>query len=177
MNFKIRGATIDDLKGYSDLLQHVYEVAYSDDKLGLTKECFSREIFATKSTQDYLKSHLIDSSSQKTWVAVVDEKIIGTVTCIITSPTKAALTGFYVHPLFQGKGIGKKLYQLALEFSKKRDMFLDIYTHNLKTIDMYKRWGWQLDEAQGNKGYFFRHWDEWPKDLNAKCMYMKLTQI
>jgi GNAT superfamily N-acetyltransferase len=86
------------------------------------------------------------------------------------------LTGFYIHPEFQGKGVGKQLYQLALDFGGRRDLLLDIYTHNHKTISMYKKWGWALDDTQGDKGYFYRHWDEWPKDLQAKCMYMKLKQ-
>jgi ribosomal protein S18 acetylase RimI-like enzyme len=80
------------------------------------------------------------------------------------------LRGFYVHPEFQGKGIGKRLWHLARRFAKQKDITCDIYTHNVKTIELYKTWGFVIDEKRGK---FYRHWPEWPEGLQAKCLYMR----
>jgi ribosomal protein S18 acetylase RimI-like enzyme len=173
---KIRTGKLNDIKKYTDLLQTTYESAYVNNKLGLTKECFSKEVFASGDTQRYVKSHLLNNKTQKTWLAFEREKLVGSITCVIQNEREAELTGFYVHPDFQGRGIGKKLYNLALKFAGNRDLMLDIYAHNTKTIDTYKRWGWKLDTSRGNKGYFSRHWTDWPKGLKAKSMYMRLRR-
>lgn len=172
----IRTAKAEDLAQYTSLLQQTYEYAYTNEGLGLTADCFSPEIFSSKDTQDYLKSHLIVSNVQNTWLATENDMLIGSITCIIKSDDEAEITGFYVHPKFQGKGIGKKLYEKALEFAGNRDLLLDIYCHNTKTIELYEKWGWVLDTSRGDKGYFYRHWSEWPEGLQAKCMYMRLNK-
>lgn len=169
---EIRIAAIDDLAAYTNLLQQTYESAYVDDELGLTKECFSKEVFATEGTQEYLKSHLVDTDNQKTWLAFAGVTLVGAITCVVRE-SEAELTGFYVDPEFQGKGIGKRLYELALKFAGKREVVLDIYAHNRRTIEMYRKWGFELDKSRGDNGYFYRHWDEWPQELQARCMYMR----
>lgn len=168
-------AKTSDLDDYTDLLQRTYEVAYTDESIGLTKNCFSKEIFSSTDTQKYLKSHLIINDKQKTWLAFINSKMIGAATCIIKSEKEAELTGFYVAPEYQGKGVGKKLYRLVIDFADGKDLVLDIYAHNTKTIEMHKKWEWKLDTTRGDKGYFFRHWPEWPKGLQAKCIYMRIT--
>lgn len=174
MKVSIRLAKKSDLKVYTDLLQRTYQDAYTDESIGLTKDCFSQEVFSSPDSQKYLKSHLINNDKQKTWLTFISSKMVGAVTCIIKSRKEAELTGFYVSPGFQGKAIGKKLYALAIAFADGRDLVLDIYAHNTKVIDMYKKWGWKLDTTRGKKGYFFRHWPEWPRGLKAKCIYMRL---
>ena len=176
MECLIRLAQPSDLKVYTDLLQVVYQSAYTNDKIGLTPDCFSKEIFATKDTQKYLELRLVNTVQQKTWLTFAGAKIVGSVSCIIKSNDEAELAGFYVDPKYQGKGLGKQLYNMALKFAGNRDLLLDIYTHNAKAIEMYKKWGWKLDKSRGEDGYFARHWNEWPQGVEAKCMYMRLKQ-
>lgn len=173
---KVRNATTKDLKQYTDLLQQTYEIAYTNEAIGLTSDLFSKEIFASKESQDYLKSHLEETDTQKTWLTFNSNKLIGSITCIINNNTEAELTGFYVLPRYQGQGLGKKMYELALEFAGNRDMLLDVYCHNTTTIEMYKKWGWSRDTSRGDKGYFYRHWSEWPEGIKAKCVYMCLKR-
>jgi len=167
-------ANFNDIKGYTNLLQETYQEAYVDESIGLVSDCFSREIFEHDDTQKYLKSHLVENDLQKTWLAFDGDVLIGAITSIIKNDNEAELTGFYVRPEYQCRGIGKRLYDLALKFVGDRDLILDIYAHNIKTIEMYKKWGWELDVTRGEKGFFTRHWLEWPDKLKAKCMYMRL---
>ncbi|MFC1711600.1 GNAT family N-acetyltransferase [Patescibacteria group bacterium] len=174
MSLRIKLGKLKDLKAYTDLLQRTYQHAYTNNSLGLSKNCFSKKIFNSFDTQKYLKSHLINNSHQKTWLGFTKLKMVGAVTCINKNKKEAELTGFYVMPEYQGQGIGSILYKKVLKFTQDKDLVLDIYTHNKKTISIYKYWGWKIDKSKGKNGYFYRHWPEWPKNLKAKCVYMKL---
>lgn len=168
MEIQIKLADTSYLTDYTNLFQRTFESTYTDDSLGLTKECFSKEVFNTERIQEYLKSKLVITDTQKTWLAFDGEKVVGCLT-ISKNENVYELTGFYVSKKYQGKGIGRKLFNLALEFSKNRDIVLDTFSHNTKAIDLYKRWGFEIDTE---KGVFFRHWKEWPEGLQAECLYM-----
>jgi ribosomal protein S18 acetylase RimI-like enzyme len=102
----------------------------------------------------------------------VDEKLVGSIT-IIEREKDYELRGFYIATKYQGKGIGKKLWELALDFAKEKNITLDIYAHNTKTIEIYKKWGFKVDTARGE---FYRHWPEWPEGLRAKSIYMRYVR-
>jgi RimJ/RimL family protein N-acetyltransferase len=176
MNYKIRLAKPSDLKNYIDLLQITYEFSYTNPKVGLTKDCFSPKIFNTKKAQKNFKTSLVNSSIQKTWLASSGSKLIGSATCKIIDQNNAGFSGFYIHPEFQHHGIGKKLYQKVLQFSKDKNLLLDTHLDNAKTIKIYKKWGWKVDTFRGDKGYFYCHWSEWPDDLQIKCVYLILKR-
>ena len=158
----------NDLPDYTEMLQKTYQDSYTNEEIGLTKQCFSKEIFNTKDTQKYLKSGLEVNDKQKTWLAYLGEELVGSIT-IIDKDKDCEVRGFYVTTNYQRKGIGKKLWKLTLKFAKNKNITLDIYTHNTKTIALYKKWGFQIDK---DRGEFYRHWREWPKDVKAKCIYM-----
>ena len=168
---KIRLAESSDLKTYTDLLQKTYQEAYTDESIGLTTDCFSKEIFATERVQAYFRSNLVQNAKQKTWLAFLEKNLVGSIT-IFDQGNECELRGFYVSSIHQGKGIGKQLFERVLKFTKGKDIVLDTYAHVGKTIEMYKRWGFRIDKK---KGTFWRHWSEWPKGLKAKCIYMRFS--
>ena len=169
MKIKIRPAKKSDLPEYTKLLQQTYQEAYVNEKIGLTRECFSEETFNTPDTQKYLASNLLVNDKQKCWLAFIDSELTGSIS-IIEREKDYELRGFYVTVLYQGKGIGRQLWNLALNFAKNKDITLDIYAHSIKTIEIYKKWGFEID---AKKGEFSRHWPEWPEGLQAKCIYMR----
>lgn len=175
MRVTIRAAKPSDIKEYTSLLQRTYESAYTNDSLGLTKECFSQEVFNTADTQKYLLSNLVNNSSRKAWLAFIESQMVGSVT-IKKKDNNYEITGFYVTFEYQGRGIGKQLWNKAFEFSSKGDILVDLYVHNKKSVAMYKKWGFVIDKTRGENGYFYRHWQEWPDNLKAKCMYMRLIR-
>lgn len=172
MRVEIRPAQESDLPAYTDLLQSVYEEAYSNPELGLTRECFSKEVFATDETQEYLKSSIVNNEKQKAYIAFIGPRLVGSIT-VSDKGDVFEMKGFYVVNDRQGKGIGRTLWAKALEFAQGKDLVLDLYAHNTKAIDMYKSWGFELDTSRGKNGYFYRHWPEWPEGLHAKCVYMR----
>jgi ribosomal protein S18 acetylase RimI-like enzyme len=139
MAYKIRLAKLSDLKEYTNLLQTTYEFSYTNPKIGLTKECFSKEIFNTPKAQKNFKTSLINSSTQTTWLAFSNSKLIGSASCKIIDKNNAKFFGFYVHPDFQHIGIGTKLYSQVLKFSENRNLLLDTHLDNTKTLKIYKK--------------------------------------
>lgn len=172
MKIDIRPAEDSDLTDYTKLLQKTYEETYPKTEIGLTSDCFSEEVFNTQSTQDYLKSNLVNNDGQRSWLAFADDKLVGAIT-IQNKKNEFELRGFYVAPDYQGIGIGKRLWELAKKFAKEKDIVLDIYAHNIKTIETYKRWGFEIDKE---KGEFYRHWPEWPENVKVKSIYMRLRR-
>jgi ribosomal protein S18 acetylase RimI-like enzyme len=102
-------------------------------------------------------------------MAFLGGQLVGSIS-IIEREIDYELRGFYVATEYQNHGIGKKLWNKALTFAKNKDITLDIYEHNTKTIAMYKKWGFAIDSA---RGIFYRHWPEWPEGVQAKCFYMR----
>jgi len=170
---KIRLARKSDIKVYTELLQRTYQDTYVDEDLGFTKELFSKEIFNTDDTQKYLRGNLEISDKQKTWLAFVGTKLIGSVT-IADKGEEFGMRGFYVRTEDQGKGVGKKLWKLARGFAKGKDILLDIYTHNTKAIEIYKQWGFLID---AKKKEFYRRWPEWPEGIKTESVYMRYKQV
>ena len=96
----IRLAKKNDLAEYTDLLQRTYQNAYVNRKLGLAKDCFSKEVFSSLNTQDYLKLNLILTNKQKTWLAFSGSKMVGSITCV-DRDREYELRGFYVASKYQ----------------------------------------------------------------------------
>ena len=171
MEISIRPSKKSDIKKYTYLLQKTYQASHTSKRLGLTEECFSRKIFSTLDTQKYLKSSLVVNNKQKAWLAFAGSKLVGAIT-IIDSGNTCELRGFYTALNYQGRGIGKQLWEKALNFASGKDVVLDLYSHNTKTIGIYKKWGFVTDKKKGN---FYRHWPEWPEGLKVKCHYMRYS--
>jgi len=175
-NLTIRLATVNDFEQYVNLLQITYETCSTNSSLGLTKECFSTEMMATDESVKYLHSYLEITPTHKAWIAEIDGKIIGAITCEVRSQFEAEIVAFYVHPQYQHQGVGKKLYAKALDFAGQRDVMLDVYAHSTHVIAMYKKWGWKLDESRGEHGTFLLHWRGWPNNVHVPCVYLRLNQ-
>jgi hypothetical protein len=52
----IRKANPKDIEQYTSLLQQTYQATYVDTAIGLTTDCFSKEVFNSDDTQQYLKA-------------------------------------------------------------------------------------------------------------------------
>ncbi len=168
----IRLAQAEDIKAYTDLLQRTYEDTYTNEKKGLPKELFSKEVFNTEYNQEYLRDNLRIVDDQKTWLAFDGEKLVGSVTAT-SKGEDCEFRGFYVDPAYQGHGIGKKLVDLANTFAGNRDVVLDTYTHNEKTLAMYRKLGFEDD---GPNPIFHRHWSEWPEGVEAESIRLRLKR-
>ncbi|MDX2028335.1 MAG: GNAT family N-acetyltransferase [Alphaproteobacteria bacterium] len=168
----IRKPRIEDLRQYTDLFQRTYQTAYVNEAIGLTTRHLSPAVFNSADTQKYLLSRLLETASQRVWLAWRESDLIGAIT-VEDKGDECEILAFYVAPEFQGRGIGRVLWDKAVVFCGSKDIIVDLYAHNEKTIAMYRKWGFEIDAKKGENGVFYRHWPEWPDDLQVKAYYMR----
>jgi len=66
------------------------------------------------------------------WIALHEEKVVGTIALVSFSPTQAALRKMFVHKDFRGKetGTAQQLFNSLLEFAREKGI-LEIYLGTL----------------------------------------------
>jgi len=102
-----------------------------------------------------------DREGSQMWIAEIDGKIVGDIAMIKRGEHKAQLRWFGVDLSLQGKGLGGRLIQIAMDFCKEKG-----YTHvYLGTLDilkparhLYDKFGFHMVESEP-----FDEWtDNWP---------------
>jgi DNA-binding MarR family transcriptional regulator/N-acetylglutamate synthase-like GNAT family acetyltransferase len=86
----------------------------------------------------------------KIWIAEYNNEIIGCVAIMQRSSDEAQLRWFLTLPTFRGTGVGKKLFQLALEHCKYAglsNLFLLTTSVQEKAIAMYQNAGFTKTES------------------------------
>lgn len=68
------------------------------------------------------------------WIAIDNDEVVGTIGLLALDKNILALRKMFVKPEYRGKGISKKLLDIAKQFAKEND-FKEIY---LGTIEVYK---------------------------------------
>lgn len=82
--------------------------------------------------------------SADTWVADYEGMLVGFV-----SLNEEMLAALFVHPFFQGNGIGKQLLQFAMEQSDS--LVLSVYKENKRAMDFYRKQGFEAIQEQVDK--------------------------
>ncbi len=143
---KIVRAVPKDVRMIQEVRYKAWLVTYPNEELGITvddvedrfKNVFSVE--GIKEREDRLKNQ---SSDQQTFVAKQGGKIVG-FCAVARHADKNQLQAIYILPEFHGKGIGKKLWNRALEFfDLKKDITVEVATYNAQAIAFYERLGFK----------------------------------
>jgi N-acetylglutamate synthase-like GNAT family acetyltransferase len=83
------------------------------------------------------------------WIAEIEGKIIGSIGVLGRSESEAQLRFFLVHQSYRGLGIGKSLFQEALQFCKNCE-FKTIFLWTFRGLDvanyLYKSAGFEKTE-------------------------------
>ena len=82
--------------------------------------------------------------SADTWVAEYEGMLVGFV-----SLNEEMLAALFVHPFFQGNGIGKQLLRFAMEQSDS--LVLSVYKENKRAMDFYRKQGFEAVQEQVDK--------------------------
>ncbi|OOZ76190.1 GNAT family N-acetyltransferase [Bacillus cereus] len=89
---------------------------------------------------------MMDSSSHQVYSALIDEKVIGTIT-VSKEDQSTTLSGFAVHPSYQGKGYGKDILTSmihALITKGVSTIKLDVETKNNNALKLYTQCGFEM---------------------------------
>ena len=85
------------------------------------KECgfdTTFDVYVADGLTDFVK--LFSPEKDRIWLAEANNQIVGSIAIVGRTRRKAQLRWFLVHPQYQGQGIGRRLLNLALQFSKRQ---------------------------------------------------------
>jgi ribosomal protein S18 acetylase RimI-like enzyme len=152
---KIERAIPDDAEVICDIRDRAWLKAYPNAELGITAEDIrinaqGRDGEFVPRRVAYLKEQFAkdDGIGLTTFVAKVDNKVIGYVDPRIDEQNHRRIDAIYVAPEAQGMGVGGKLMRQVLDlYGRDQDIFLEVVSYNQNAIDFYKRFGFEQTDA------------------------------
>lgn len=124
---------------------------------------------------DHIKRYISDSYK---FVAIHDGETIGIIIVTRIDELKVEIINVAVDEEFQGKGIGKKLIQSAIQFSKSLNVQrIEIGTGNssLMQLALYQKLGFRIFEIWEN--HFLKNYEEDIFENGIQCRDMIRLKI
>lgn len=143
---KISVAKLGDVEGIQDVFYLTWLDTYPNKENGITVDDIEYK-FKDRLTEEGIKratEKIVNPpEGSTTFVSKEDNKIIG-VCKILVSPEENRLGAIYILPEYQGKGVGKKLWEQAIKyFNFNKDIFVSVAVYNTNAIEFYKRLGFK----------------------------------
>lgn len=150
----IERATPDDVEIICDIRDRARIKAYPNEDLGITAEdieinCKGKNGEFIPRRIAYLKNQLVKNDGQglTIFVAKIDDQVVGYVEPAIENG-KQLISDIYVAPEKQNMGIGSQLMNKALDvLNPKQSIYLEVVSYNQKTINFYKKFGFEETNA------------------------------
>ncbi|HDR4726216.1 GNAT family N-acetyltransferase [Bacillus cereus group sp. Sample62] len=127
--------------------KHTIQLTLASSELLLDLIEISSKAFgdSAENTATWLQK-MMNSPSHQVYYALIDEKIVGTIT-ISKQEQSTTLSGFAVHPSYQGKGYGKDIlsYMVHTLITKGISTIeLDVETKNNHALKLYTQCGFEI---------------------------------
>ena len=149
-----RNATLDDAYGIEYVSAHSWKETYSEF---MPQEYLNNRILNINNKIDAIKRFLESIDKNQYYVAEVDRKIVGILYYKKTDSDKfinhGYLNAIYVLKEYQGLGIGKQLFKLAIQGIIDlgyNDMYLECLKGN-PTLEFYKKYGGKVIDTTDYK--------------------------
>ncbi len=146
----IRPLLLSDEKEYRALHNLIWRDSY--------KHIFPQQVFDEREKNLWLKSFsdfVAKDPARINLVAEIDKKPIGFMSATLKSNYPhykdkgfAEIMGLYIHPKYQGQGIGSMFKNLFLNWAKKNGatkFVIAVFKDNLKARNVYEKWNGKLD--------------------------------
>lgn len=144
----IEHATPEDAEVICNIRDRAWIATYPNAELGITAKDI--ELNAIGLNGEFLprriayfknKLTMAERIDGATYVARLDGKVVGFVDPSIEQG-KRRIGALYVSPEVQGRGIGSKLMQQAIDWhGKNEDIIVEVVAYNRKAITFYERYG------------------------------------
>ncbi len=139
-------ATPEDARAISDVMYQSWLDTYPDEEAGITREDieeFYKNQFSEERLQKNRERLANRPANEYALVAKVNDAIVG-VSRILKEDDRNKLQTLYVHPGFQGRGIGTALWHAAQGyFDAAKDTYLEVADYNARAISFYVHLGFQ----------------------------------
>lgn len=167
MDIHIRKSETNDSKVFQNVCFEAYRDAYVYEELGFTEDLLSREIFFNDSITSYFSELVTPAEGKFSYVAVVNNAVVGGV--IVDTKDAYHISGFYVKPEFQGKGVGHRLWEQAETVLRDYTAKLSVHAHAYRAVNFYFKQGFVIDNQYPRE---VTRWDEWPKEKKFLTLCM-----
>lgn len=146
--FKIENAKPEDVEAMRSIVRDNWLVIYLNEKYGINIEDIKNiDWFNPEILEKRRKEIIENKDTVQTFVLKNDEnKIVGF--CKVSKlDNMGEIDGMYVIQELQGKGLGKKLMEKALEWlGQNTDIKLKVVIYNTRAIEFYKKFGFKETE-------------------------------
>ena len=159
MEIIIERATPDDADAISELLRITWQATYPNEEVGISEEDIRLRTEGEhgeripQNVENWRKRIETDDGTVAVFVAREAGQVVGMAAPGIIDGQRR-IGAMYVLPDAQGKGIGGRLMERALEWhGHEEDIYLLVASYNDNAINFYKRFGFvQTDTAVIDKG-------------------------
>lgn len=152
-----------------EFCRQAYKAAYVRPELDITEDLFTKEIFMSPRIIKYFRDLLDDNRS---WLALDDEGGLIGMVAAKRHQDYCEMKSLYVKPGHKGHGIGHTLYQKVREYANGQAILVDVIEYMDETIDIYRHWGFEIDESRGKLNYPI---EEWP--VAARKAYRAIYMV
>ena len=118
-----------------------------------------------------LSEFVLDAKrGQRIWVVEVEGKVAGCIAIVCSGEGVAQLRWFLLTPEIRGRGLGKRLMEKAIEYSRSagyRKIILWTFSELETAIALYRRWGFEKTEEKPHH--------IWGRDLVEQKYELDLT--
>lgn len=142
---KIVDSVPNDVFGIRNVQKITWIDTYPHAKLGITKQDVESEFSkddakeGIRKIEEWKKEYT--DLNQHRWVVKIGSEIIGF--CVVRKEAKLnRIFAIYILPSFQGKGLGSKLLEKALNWlGKDNDIYVNLASYNLQALKFYQTFG------------------------------------
>jgi ribosomal protein S18 acetylase RimI-like enzyme len=143
---KISDATLEDARGTAEVYYKTWLATYPNKEVGVTvddiedqfKDSFTEEGLAKQAERIAYAPENVSF-----FLAKDGGKVVG-VCRVVRNPQNNQLKTIYVLPEYQGKGIGRLLWEEAQKhFDAGKDVIVHVATYNTGAIEFYKKLGFK----------------------------------
>lgn len=149
-NFKIEDAKPEDVEAMRAIVKNSWVELYPNEVYGITREDLLAIDWFNKERLDKQRQEIVENLDGAHTFVLKDDanKIVG-FSIGLKFENYGEIEAMYVVPELQGKGLGKKLMDKALEWiGEQPSIILKVVSYNSHAIGFYKKFGFK---ETGNK--------------------------
>jgi len=144
LKVEISLAVPEDARSIREVQYKTWLATYPNEEVGVTVEDIEdryKDAFTDENIQKRQKRMLDKTENENYFVAKIDGKVVGF--CFATkNKERNQLSAIYILPEFQGRGLGKILWDSVSTFiDTSKDTYVEVVAYNIQAIEFYKRLG------------------------------------
>ena len=155
----IKNALLD---GINPVTIRTYNAADVEYIINRHRELYEAEYGFGSEFSDYVEKYVCkfhehhDENKENIWIAEADGKQLGMIALVRVNNITAQLRWFLIEPEMRGRGLGYKLMNTVMDFSREKG-YKHVFLWTVSVLEaartLYKRFGFQLTESKLNDSW------------------------